>query len=306
MFRRYDFPGASEVINILLSVRSEDTLQSDMKYLLHIGQDPECFTRSLDEFLKTPGIDRAGLLSEAWDSLLWNIFNPAFGDGCRWIPGLRCLVEQGVDIHQPGNDHDKSAYMRIMDEANHPFEADHRAHSWLKIIKECGLDLGSYIKAETALIERTGFYPTPNGRQRKVIMLDFEGLQIPSWRWALPLESSILEVLEEFLNIGIEPSVSRDRELGSVRPAGPDDLEPWKAGSDTWWAELTFPFQLSPVDRIVGTNDVRLNRLWCRQTYTRAVEVRDKRFARRQAKKWGKAHPGGKLSPNQMPGSWVD
>jgi hypothetical protein len=276
--------------------------EKDIKYLLDTGCEPEYFGRYLTVFLKSPMIDHSDLLSWAWGRLVGTVFTR--DEKSSWIPAFRILIEQGVDIHQPGSIYEKSAYTHIVGEANHPFEADDRARSWLKILKACAVDLDSYLEAETTLIEEAGFYHWLDARKKKMVMLDFDGLPMPSWRWEVPTESSISEVVEEFLNLGsdrVEPHTYY------LYPAGPDDIKAWKAEnyySDS--GQSCFPFLLSPIDLINGENDYMLEKPWCRETYNGAVELRDKRFARRQAKKWRKAHPGEKAPSNKMPGTWVD
>ena len=295
---------ACEVTETLLSVRPHDMREKDIKYLLDTGCEPEYFRRYLNMFLKSPMIDHSDLLFWAWKRFMRTAFQHDEKTSLRWIPALRILIEQGADIHRPSHFCEKSAYIQIVGAANHPFEADDRAHSWLKMLEACGVDLDSYIKAETTLIEKTGFHHRLDARKRKMVILDFDGLPIPSWRWEVPTESSISEVVEEFLNLGPD---SVERHTYYLHPTGPDDIKAWKAEnyySDS--GQYCFPFLLSPIDLINGKHDYTLEEPWCRETYNVAVELRDKRFARRQAKKWRKAHPGEKAPSNKMPGTWVD
>lgn len=218
-----------------------------------------------------------------------------------WIPALRTLVENGADLHQPCILGDTSAYITILSLQVHPFDADDRAYSWLEMLKACGVDISSYLETETTLIDRLGFCQNGKARKMKKITLDFDGLPMPSWRWELPTETSIIEVIEEFLDLGTD----KEHCTVSLNPAGPEDVKSWKAGS-YYRGSGPFPFLLSPLDRI-NVNDEVLNGPWCRETYNRAVEIRDKRFMRRQAKKWRKSYSGEMpLSKNKMPGTWVD
>lgn len=213
-------------------------------------------------------------------------------------------MEHGVDIHEPFRARRRSAYMLVLCGADHPFEADEKAYYWLKTLEVCGVDLSNYIGAETTLIEQFGIEPYWFAeRNKEVVMLDFECLPMPSWRWKLPQESSIIEVLEEFQFLG--PDLMEYR-LDYVLPAGPNDIKCWKAENNIDLARYCFPFLPSLIDCILGPHDQRLNQPWCRKTYNQAVEVRDRRIARRQAKRWRKAHPGEKPPSNRMPGTWVD
>lgn len=295
--------GASEVTEIFLSARSEDTLEADMKYLLSVAEEPEYIVRYLELFMKSPGIDCANLLSHTWKALIINIFR--YGSVSSWIPVLQCLIEHGIDIHQQLK-YGQSAYMTLVWRAKHPFTADDRAFQWLNMLKACGVDLVSYVRTETELIQKVGH------GGRSVVLLDYDGLQIPSWRWYLPTEGSAVDGLGEFANLGSELEDHHLRYsylFDVVVPTGPDDIKAWKLGkgcSDTFWANEIFPFYLSPIDCMEGPDGGVVVDQWYRSTYNRAVEIRDKRLARRQAKKWRKAHPGERPPSDKMPGTWVD
>lgn len=294
-----------EVTETVLSMGREDMQEKDMKYLLQTGSHPGYFNRYLKVFLKSPRVDRSGFLSHAWTCIVSNILHwpePPHED-CGWIPALRYLIEQGVDIHQPFNTFYASAYILFLGATDHPFKADDNAYLWLKMLKLCGVELSSYLKVEAALIERFGIGRYANARERIIINLGFEGLPMPSWRWEVVTASNIVEVLEEFHNLGPE---GMEYQL-DVYPASPSDSKCWKAHIDhESWARKCYPFLLAPINCITGLYDHRLDGLWCRKTYSRAIELRDQRFARRQAKKWRKAHPGVKPPSKTMPGSWVD
>ena len=160
-------------------------------------------------------------------------------------------------------------------------DADETAYSWLKILKACGVDIPSYVKIESSLIEEDGLGQYADTVNRKMVMLDFEGLPMPSWRWELHMDSNIIEVLREFRHLGCELMEGRMR---GIDPSGPEDFKRWNdAYHRACWGRACFPFRLAPIDCIMGLDDYRLNRPWCRETYIRAVELRD----RRQAKKNG-------------------
>lgn len=274
-----------------------------MEYLVGTGGDPGYFNRYLKVFLKSPMIDRAKFLSHAWDRLVMCIFNGqrSARDLSSWVPAFHCLIEQGVDIHQPFRACYGSAYIRNLCAADHAFEADHIAYSWLKMLKACGVDIDRYIEIETTLIKKVGFHQSPKEGRRQLVILDFEGLPMPSWRWQLLRESKIIEVLEEFHNLG----PGKMERWGHCRPSGSDDLRCWKRHSP-YLGKFSFPFSVAPMDLITGLDDHRLDDPWCRETYNRAVELRDKRFSRREAKKWRKTHPREKPPSKRMPGAWVD
>lgn len=276
-----------------------------MKYLLQTGSHPGYFSRYLEVFLKSPRIDLSGFLSHAWTCVVNNIFHwpePPH-EGCGWVPALRYLIELGADIHQPFDACYASAYILFLGATDHPFEADDNAYLWLEMLRLCGLDLSSYLRVEATLIKKFGIGQYANARERKIINLDFGGIPMPSWRWEVVTASNIVEVLEEFHNLGPEGVEHRLY----VYPAGPGDSDCWKAHiHHESWAGKCYPFLLAPINCIMGPFDRRLDGLWCRETYNRAVELRDQRFARRQAKKWRKAHPGEKPPSKTMPGTWVD
>lgn len=283
--------------------------ETDIKYLLNTGSHPEYFNRYLKVFLNSPGVDHSDLLSYAWKCVVGGIFSGTDLERLyeldSWIPPLRYLIEQGVDIHQPYySAEDGSAYLMILATADHPLDADENARSWLEMLRVCGVELSSYLQAETILARRFGFNQHQAERQRELVLLDFEGLPMPSWRWGLVTEGNITEMLEEFGNLGY------DRIGGLTHlpdPSGPDDFKCWKVENIlSGWGEYCFPFLWPPLDCVRGVEDRNLDRPWLRETYSRAVEIRDKRIARRQAKKWRKAHPGEKPPSNKMPGTWVD
>lgn len=280
--------------------------EEDMKFLLDTGSHPQYFNQYLKVFLESPSIDYSSFLSHAWTCVVRNIsiWWTRTHDPRDWIPALRYIIEQGVDIHQRFNACYASAYLLFLGATTHPLEADARAFSWLEMIKACGVDLSSYVKFETTLVEKFLFGESGAMKKRQLVFLDFEGLPIPSWRWELITESSIVEVLTEFHNLG---SDFVEHQLHSLDPSGPEDFNHWRVDRHyESWGKHCFPFLHAPIDCIRDTSDARLEEVWCRETYNRAVKIRDSRFARRQAKKWRKAHPGEKLPSRKMPGTWVD
>lgn len=280
--------------------------EMDIKYLLETGSHPEYFGRYLKVFLDSPGINHSDMLSHAWTCVVGEILSVEWRSYKldSWIPPLRYLIEQGVDVHQPYYGPDSSAYLTIVTTTRHPLIADDNARSWLEMLKVCGVELRGYLEAETTLAKRAGVYQLPTERQREIVIIDFGGLQMPSWRWKPVTESSIAEVLEEFGNLGYD----RIGYLTHIPcPSGPDDFECWKAENiSSGWGKDCFPFLWSPLDCVRDVHGESLDGTWLRETYKRAVEIRDKRIARRQAKKWRKAHPGQKPPSNKMPGTWVD
>lgn len=278
--------------------------ERDIKYLLATGHHPEYFNRYLKVFLDSPWINHTDLVSHAWKCVVTNIFSEPVYELSSWIPPLRYLIEQGVDLHQPLDTTYNSSYTLILDWADHPFEADDHAYSWLGMLKACGVDISSYVKVEITLIEKSGISRYAAVKTRRIIILDFEGLPMPSWRRGAVMESNIAEALEEFRNLGPDTMETR---LAVPCPSGPDDFKCWKAEIlGTGWRQHCFPFSLSPINCITGLHDRRLDDIWRRKTYSRAVELRDQRSARRQAKKWRKAHPGEKSPSKTMPGTWVN
>lgn len=277
---------------------------TDIRYLMNTSNDPEYFNRYLKVFLKSPMIDHSDSLSYAWRRLVLEVSSelPVHYDVSSWIPAFSYLIDQGVDIHKSFNGR-QTAYSQILD-GPHPFDADDRAHSWLKILKECGVDIKSYIQRETEHIEKIGLGLSHPTEDSKVVWLEFEGLTIPSWQRKVIMESRAIEVLEEFQNFGLE---SLERRMYGPSPYGPDDFKRWKVyGQDEDWRAACFPFLLAPIDCILGVTDIRLRGLWCRQTYHRAVKLRDDRSERSQARKWRKTHKGQRPPSKRMPGTWVD
>lgn len=297
---------ACEVTEMMLSVRPQDMREKDIKYLLDAASDPEYFSRYLNVFLKSSGIDHAEVLSFAWERVVLELSHSLgpYDDVSGWIPALRCLMEHRVDFHQQFFVPHDSAYTWLLRGSDHPFEADERAYHWLELLKVCGVDLHSYIEAEITLIVKNGIsYCIPvRVRPRKMVILDFKGLPVPSWRWELVTESNIIEILEEFHNFGFD---GMEYYVDCAEPSGPDDFKCWKA-ADKFGQNVCFPFSLSPMDSVKRVGDYWLRGLWRRETYNRAVELRDQRFARRQAKKWRKAHPEERPPSKTMPGTWVD
>ncbi|KAK2605471.1 hypothetical protein N8I77_008305 [Diaporthe amygdali] len=293
-----------EVTETLLSARPYDMRATDIQYLIDTSNNPGYFNRYLRVFLKSQMINHSDLLFYAWRRLVSAVSSelPVDYDVFSWIPAFQYLIEQGIDIHKSFNGR-VSAYTSILD-APHPFDADDRAHSWLKILKECGVDIKSYIQRETEHIEKIGLGLSHPTEDSKVVWLEFEGLTIPSWRREVTMESKAVEVLEEFQNFGLE---SIERQLYGLYPSGPDDFKQWKVyGQGEDWRAKCFPFLLAPIDCMFGVTDLRLRDLWCRETHHRAVKLRDERSERRQTRKWNKIHKGRRVPSKQMPGTWVD
>lgn len=299
---------ACEVTETILSVRPYDMQEKDFKFLLKTRSHPEYFSRYLPVFLKSPAIDKTDLLSFAWDSLVmsfgFSMHQIERNDVDTWVPAFQYLIEQGVDIHRVVRPGRLSAYDRLLLPTNHPFEADEVAYFWLKILKICGVDIRSYVQIEKSIIEKRGSFFWGSARKKKMVILDFEGLPMLSWRCDPPKKSSIYELLGEFHSLG---SSSFRFWLNAIGPSGPEDFKHWSANNHSWyWNKNCFPFLPAPVDCVLGKDDSILDRLWYRETFHRAVEIRDNRLARRQAKKWRKAHPGEKPPSRTMPGAWVD
>lgn len=298
-----------EVTETILSLRPYDMQEKDFRFLLTPRSHPEYFSRYLPVFLESPGIDQPDLLCFAWDSLVGSLSLSLkleeLNDVHIWVPAFQYLINQGIDIHRVVCRAGRSAYGRLLLERMHAFEADGVAYFWLKILKTCGVDIQSYVQIESTLIEKDGTGGYENQRERQMVILDFEGLPMLSWRWELPTESKIIELLQEFHNLGPESFQHGEYHFF---PSGSEDFKYWSVHINQYgcWGKISFPYILAPIDCIRGMDDYRLDGLWCRQTYNRAVEIRDSRLARRQAKNWRKAHPGEKPPSRTMPGAWVD
>lgn len=281
-------------------------LETDIRFLLETRGHPEYFSRYMPVFLKSPAIDKNDLLSFAWDCLVMHLcahrlLNRANGVHI-WVPAFQYLIEQGVDIHRTAPDTGASAYYQLVVGTRHPFEADEAAYFWLEILKSCGVDMRSYAQIESS-------FDWSDEEELKAVILDFEGLPMFSWRRDPYTESRIIEVLGEFHNFGpdsFQDGMDRN-EMCRFYPSGPADFKYWSVDNQNGeWDKYCFPFVLAPIDCVMGIDDDILDGLWCRKTYIRAVEIRDNRLARRQAKKWRKAHPGEKPPSRTMPGAWVD
>lgn len=290
-----------EVTETFLSVRPHDMRERDLRYLLNTGCQPEYFGRYLTLFLKSPAIDHSRFLSWAWRNFMFSVFGKVYTSS-SWVPALHTFIEHGVNLHRLSDSHGVSPYIMILSMQVHPFEADHTAYSWLEMLRTCGVDISSYLETENTLVDKYGFGQGPTeAKEMKKITLDIEGLPMPSWRWKLPTESSIIELLQEFRILGRN---NMEWSRGCRHdPEGPNDFNFWKARH--FYGDSHFPFLLCPLDHI-KMGDYRMNRPWGRETFNRAVEIRDKRIARRQAKKWKKAHPGEKPLSDKMPGTWVE
>lgn len=282
--------------------------ETDIRFLLETRCHPEYFSRYLPVFLRSPAIDKTDLISFAWDCLVMS-FGGHMGldkvnDIHSWVPAFQYLIEQGVDIHRVVRRAMHSAYHCLLLITTHPFEADETSYLWLKILRLCGVDIRSYVRIESSIVERREPSARESASRRKIVMLDFEGLPMLSWRWELPNESKINELLGEFHSLG---SGSFRHWLSWTLPSGPKDFKHWSVDNHyEYWDKICFPFLPAPIDCVMGIDDKILDRLWCRETYIRAVEIRDNRLARRQAKKWRKAHPGEKPPSRTVPGAWVD
>lgn len=299
---------ACEVTETILSVRPYDMQEKDFRFLLDTRSHPEYFSRYLPVFLKSSAIDKTDLLSFAWDSLVTSLcahmLLNKLNDVHSWVPAFQYLIEQGVDIHRVVRCARLSAYGQFLRHTSHPFEADEVAYVWLRILKICGVDIRNYVQIENSIIQRRGSFTWESGSKRKMVILDFEGLPMLSWRREPPTESKIYELLVEFHSFRSKPF---NLWLNGMRPSGPGDFKHWSADNHNGhWNKNCFPFLPAPVDCVLGKDDSILDRLWYRETFHRAVEIRDNRLARREAKKWRKAHPGKKPPSTKMPGTWVD
>lgn len=299
---------ACEVTETILSLRPYEMLEKDFRFLLETRMHPEYFSRYLPVFLESPAIDKADLLSFAWDRLVmylcFSMDIDEHNDVHSWVPAFRYLIEQDVDIHRLVRPAMLSAYDYLLRPTNYPFEADEVVCFWLKILKICGVDIHGYVQIQSSIIERRSPFAWEREDKRKMVILDFEGLPMLSWRCEPPTRSDIYELLGEFHSLG---SHSFRFWLCAIGPSGPEDFKHWSANNHNWyWNKNCFPFLPAPMDCVLGMDDSILDRLWCRETYNRAVEIRYNRLARRQAKKWRKAHPGEKTPSRTMPGAWVD
>lgn len=305
-----------EVTEMVLSLRQEDTRAQDVRMLLRSLRDPAYHESYLKRFLEDPICNDHDLFQVAWHEVLKGIIvelhvhslcsDKLYMEAItRWSAAVRILIEQGADIHQPMVfiHPSSSAYMDILMAANSTVDADGFAHEWLRTLKSCGVLIGPYIERETRTFHKYwGDHPWGGRRGiQRLVTIQFEGIPTLSWRWSVSPGDEAFQFLAEFENL-----IRGDIYGCGLRPPFVDshnDFTPWfESKMPDERRQQNFPYRPTFLDD-PWLGDFRkldeVNHL----TYKMALKVREGRLARREARKWRKAHPGERLSTQVMPGS---
>ncbi|ROW12759.1 hypothetical protein VMCG_00084 [Cytospora schulzeri] len=303
----------SKMTETFLSRRTEDTRTEDFKFLLRTTMVPEYYSAYLQRFLEEPMSDHQELIHFTWQNVIGYIRRMSTGpeDLIRWSAVLRYLIEQGADVHQPTglrglHEYEGSAYLSILTAARGPLEADEYIHAWLSMLESFGVPIGSYMEREAQTVYRYWdrailHYDWP----RILACVDFGNVCALSWRWRQDPGEEHFELWEEFQNL-IPESFP---EFIFLPPSGPADFKVWLAsGVNDDCRSYNYPFMVAQLDLYSG---LALDGPFGRRPYyvdtiRLALKIREGRFARREARKWRKAHPRERLPTQMIPGSWVD
>lgn len=318
-----------EVTETLLSQKHNDIQTGDVNILIDSELDAEYLARYLRRFLSLPMVDTAELLDFAWWHML-RIFGALFHEMTvpttpSWwrirtqpahhiIPGiLKIFIEQGFNVNKLGHSFSRySAYMAVLFGVDHPFDADDAIHQWLKALQEAGVFIRPYVECELQNLSQSGVKALrciDGERKRLVVMIRFGDVDVPSWRWRHNPASAAFEVLDEFKNLG-QDGLTPLLTWGPQEPAHARDYKCWFDYNEPV-AAWSYPFRRRNVDlfsvdrRLFVGKPCDMGRHGP-ETQQLALAIREGRFARREARRWRKAHPGHKRHREKMPGSWVD
>lgn len=161
--------------------------------------------------------DSHELIRFAWNTVVWNFTRYRLSTGSEliasWSAVIRRLIEQGADVCQPTNNlcSDSSAYLDILLVAVNPVDADERVHEWLRTLKSCGVLIGPYIERETRTIYKHWVDCPRNDciGTKRLVIVQFGGIPIPSWKWGVSPGDEAFELLEEFGNL-VHGDIYRD------------------------------------------------------------------------------------------------
>lgn len=316
---------------LLISLNQHDRIQKDLEFLLMEYINPTYFEVYLPRFLGLPGVDPDKLLDSAWcimynivcDTMLRILFPGQAGIN-HWSATIQFIIENGVDIHQTITHtthwtipmasvlgiYPSSAYSNILQRAVDPLEADESVYNFLDILKRSGVSISSYIDRETREIMENWNRHTPILMGKQLHFIYYEGLPVLSWRWAICSTSPALEVLNEFQNFISDKIPFLGIVEGCSPPSHPDDFQVWMQPTEKTCSR-SFPFHIRPLDCALDADIYFSQNPHIHQSHDLARYMRDKRFARQEARKWRKAHKGEKIpvetmQRKTMPGSWVD
>lgn len=309
-----------EVTETILSLRRGQTRMGDIKYLLGTTWSPRYFSIYLPKFLKLSmsgdsASDYQRFVRWTWKEVVSVLIlemelGPSYPMNvseslAAWSSVIGCLIEQGADIHCL-DDYARSAYLQILLEAKDPLEADEYTHAWLSLLESCGVPIGPYIEQETQIVS-SGFYSLHPHRKwpRTLVAIDFEGIYVPSWKWKIDPGEETSELWEEFQGLIPERFPVNQR---TYVPSSSKDYQAWlRNGVSDWERSEDFPFMPAALDyrTLEDVQSWREHPQYV-ETYKLALKVREGRFARREARKWRRAHPRERPPTQLMPGSWVD
>lgn len=217
-----------------------------------------------------------------------------------WYNIARTLINAGADVHDGGDSfcRSDSPYLRILNSAYTPLQADHYLCYWLDILENSGVSIRPYIEREkkNAVLE---FVTYPG---RRLTTITYRGnILVPSWQWVKDPTSPAFTLLDtfEFLRGYRQENRPAPKERCIIMQLpGPE------------WESFPFYFRCYYYSRIKN-EDAN-----CRsfKTAEQGWELREQRFARRMEKKRrkqckgrrGEVFSSGAEDMFKMPGSWVD
>lgn len=302
------------VTETLLPLRRGQARMRDMKFLLSSTMDPVYYKVYLPKFLmiSMSGIDSAKnhqkVIRWGWKNAVLNIIRPiaqgtamsASENLAKWSSTLRYLIERGADISQPTDiyymhNEEGSAYLNILLRAKSPAEAAEHTHAWLSFLKSCGVPIGPYIKRETPDIYRgLESEDLPQIWPKRPVAVGFEGIPVPCWEWKIGPREEVSELWKVFQ--GLIPQ-RHPFGLKLSRPSSPGDYKVWlrSAASDRSRSR-SFPYMPAMLDHTDWGGDIfRGYTVLCRVVRL-ALKITGGRFARREARKWRRAHPKGETT----------
>lgn len=222
----------------------------------------------------------------------------------RIVALLRILVAYGVDALGPNNRYfgwrfaTPLAYNHVLHMVDHPFDADLAVSLWLEALCLAGLPTEQYLEQQHNLIHEEDwgslrYQQRMSGRCR---LRKFTTTTQDS-------PSNASEALEEF------------QWFGSELPWTPLPYVQNNSGHTKWLAydandKFNFPFRLRNLYlHLIPYSDLGRHPRKAyvnQQGFKDASKIRQKRFERREARKWRLAHPGQTPRTEKMPGSWVE
>ena len=296
--RQHDPPGIKEavleVLRLMVTATDHITVDDISRFFsIGYGGPPEGVDLVLSQATCADEMNRGEQTSF---TLLHNALR-FYGCGNKdWIPSIRKLLRERVDIHAPRPSEGRicglsSAILTPLDylllHTSHPSDGDLVAKDWLTILQEERYDVVAYLQEELALHRAQQMFTADECQivARKLVFHIGDPLAV-SWDWWVDPLSDASLVRSEFRNLNFHCGTS----------------DGYYTVSCLWKWDKLWPFGYTAWSQdfdLYGNPDW----VW----WLQRADLHQTRVARRAKKKQLKlARAQGTYRPNHVPGAWVD